>query len=105
MKVLRIILAIVGVLALLMGLLWASQGSGIFPYPATSPMINQSPWIWKGAILAIVGPILVARLLGLAVERVYSAVHIGRAAMELSSVVATALLLRGRSVSNKERRP
>ncbi len=55
MKALKIILAIIGILAVLMGLLWAGQGSGIFPFPATSPMINQSPWIWKGAILAIVG--------------------------------------------------
>jgi hypothetical protein len=55
MKALKIVLAIVGVLALLMGLLWAGQGSGIVPYPATSPMINQSPWIWRGAILAVAG--------------------------------------------------
>jgi hypothetical protein len=55
MKALKIILAIIGILAFLMGLLWAGQGSGIFPFPATSPMINQSPWIWKGAILAIIG--------------------------------------------------
>jgi len=55
MKALKIILAIVGVLAFVMGLLWMGQGSGYFPYPATSPMINQSPWIWKGALLAFVG--------------------------------------------------
>jgi hypothetical protein len=55
MRAIKIILAIVGVLAFLMGLVWAGQGSGLFPYPATSPMINQSPWIWRGALLAIVG--------------------------------------------------
>ena len=55
MKALKIILAIVGVLAVLMGLLWMGQGTGYFPYPAASPMINQSPWILRGAILAIVG--------------------------------------------------
>jgi hypothetical protein len=55
MKAIKIILAIIGVLAFLMGLLWAGQGSGIVPYPATSPMINQSPWIWRGLLLAIVG--------------------------------------------------
>jgi hypothetical protein len=55
MKAFKIILAVVGVLAFLMGLLWAGQGSGLFPYPTTSPMINQSPWIWKGVLLAIVG--------------------------------------------------
>jgi hypothetical protein len=55
MNILRIALTVVGILLFLVGLLWASQGAGIFPYPATSPMINQSPWIMKGAILAIVG--------------------------------------------------
>lgn len=55
MKAIRIILAIVGILAFLLGLLWAGQGSGVFPYQATSPMINQSLWIWKGALLALAG--------------------------------------------------
>lgn len=58
MKAIRIILAIVGVLAFVMGLLWMGQGTGVFPYPATSPMINQSPWIWRGALLAIAGLLL-----------------------------------------------
>ena len=51
----KTLLFIVGIIALLMGLLWAGQGSGIVPWPATSPMINQSPWIWKGLLLAVVG--------------------------------------------------
>lgn len=58
MKALKIILSIAGVLALLLGLLWMGQGSGYFPYPAASPMINQSPWIWKGAVLAIGGVVV-----------------------------------------------
>ncbi|MBX9456231.1 MAG: hypothetical protein KL863_09540 [Rhizobium sp.] len=48
-----------GVIACLLGLLWAGQGSGIVPYPATSPMINQSPWILYGALLFVVGLALV----------------------------------------------
>ena len=55
MKAVKIVLSILGVLAFLMGLLWMGQGSGAFPYPATSPMINQSPWILRGALLAAVG--------------------------------------------------
>lgn len=58
MRALRIILAIVGVLAFLMGLVWMGQGSGVFPYPAASPMINQSPWIMRGILLAVVGLVL-----------------------------------------------
>jgi Na+-transporting methylmalonyl-CoA/oxaloacetate decarboxylase gamma subunit len=55
MNILKIGLTVVGILLFLLGLLWASQGSGILPYPETSPMINQSPWILRGATLAIVG--------------------------------------------------
>lgn len=47
-----------GVILLLLGLLWAGQGSGTIPYPATSPMINQSQWVWYGALLAVVGVVL-----------------------------------------------
>lgn len=55
MRGLKTLLFIVGIIALLMGLLWAGQGSGIVPWPATSPMINQSPWVWRGLLLAVVG--------------------------------------------------
>jgi hypothetical protein len=44
-----------GIVLVLLGLLWAGQGSGIVPYPAVSPMINQSQWIVYGALLALVG--------------------------------------------------
>lgn len=50
---------VIGALAILMGLLWMAQGSGIFPYPASSFMIDQSPWILYGAILALAGMALV----------------------------------------------
>ena len=50
---------VTGALAILMGLLWMAQGSGIFPYPASSFMIDQSPWILYGAILALAGMVLV----------------------------------------------
>ncbi len=50
---------VIGGLAILMGLLWMAQGSGIFPYPASSFMIDQSPWILYGAILALAGMVLV----------------------------------------------
>ncbi|CCF18663.1 conserved exported protein of unknown function [Pseudorhizobium banfieldiae] len=50
---------VIGALAIFMGLLWMAQGSGIFPYPASSFMIDQSPWILYGAILALAGMVLV----------------------------------------------
>jgi hypothetical protein len=48
-------LSAVGWLALLVGLVWMGQGSGYFPYPATSFMIDQTPWIWRGLAVAVIG--------------------------------------------------
>ncbi len=55
MSALRTILKIIAVLAVLMGVIWMAQGTGLFPYPASSFMINQSPWILNGALLALAG--------------------------------------------------
>jgi hypothetical protein len=52
-------LLIVGVLALLMGLLWIGQGTGHIHWPASSFMIDQRPWALRGAILAVVGLVLI----------------------------------------------
>ncbi len=55
----RLALLIVGVAATLMGLLWIGQGAGLVHWPASSFMIDQRPWITRGAILAVVGLILI----------------------------------------------
>ncbi|MCO6177626.1 hypothetical protein [Ciceribacter sp. RN22] len=52
-------LTLVGAIAVVMGLVWIGQGSGYFPYPASSFMIDQSPWIAYGAGLAILGLVLI----------------------------------------------
>jgi hypothetical protein len=59
MKRATIALTVVGLLMTLMGVVWMGQGSGYFPYPETSFMVNQTPWIWRGALLAIAGLVLV----------------------------------------------
>ncbi|MGP4690797.1 hypothetical protein [Agrobacterium cavarae] len=59
MQALRTILSILGGLIVLMGLVWIGQGSGYFPYPASSFMINQSPWMLRGALTAVAGIILI----------------------------------------------
>lgn len=66
MKIMRILLSALGVLMLLLGLVWIGQGSGYFPYPAASFMINQTPWIYWGLLLVAAGVIvfLIARKLG-----------------------------------------
>ena len=55
MRILKIALLVVGILAVLIGLIWVGQGTGYFPYPAESFMINQMPWVYRGAVLAVLG--------------------------------------------------
>ena len=55
MGILKIALLVVGILAVLIGLIWVGQGTGYFPYPAESFMINQMPWVYRGAVLAVLG--------------------------------------------------
>jgi high-affinity Fe2+/Pb2+ permease len=55
----------VGLLLILLGLIWIAQGSGYFPYPASSFMINQSIWILWGSIMAAAGiavTVIISRL-------------------------------------------
>ncbi|MEP6982658.1 MAG: hypothetical protein ABI853_03320 [Sphingomicrobium sp.] len=51
---------ILGIAAVLMGLLWIGQGTGFVNWPASSFMIDQRPWVTRGAILTVVGLILIA---------------------------------------------
>lgn len=51
----KILLLIIGVAAVLMGLLWIGQGIGLIHWPASSFMLDQRPWALRGAILAVVG--------------------------------------------------
>jgi energy-converting hydrogenase Eha subunit E len=44
-----------GAIVMLLGILWAGQGSGTIPYPPTSPMINNSQWIYYGALMIVLG--------------------------------------------------
>jgi hypothetical protein len=55
MMILRTVFLIVGSLMVLLGLIWMGQGSGYFSYPAESFMVNQTPWIYWGLILAALG--------------------------------------------------
>lgn len=66
MAILRLVVVVVGALCLLMGLLWIGQGLGVIRWPAESFMIDVSGWAMRGAILAILGAvmILVGRRIG-----------------------------------------
>jgi hypothetical protein len=52
-------LLIAGILLTLAGLVWAAQGSGYFPYPASSFMIDESKWIYIGLATAVAGVALI----------------------------------------------
>ena len=51
----RIPFLTLGLLALLIGLLWIGQGTGLISWPRSSFMISQVQWAYYGAALAAVG--------------------------------------------------
>ncbi len=59
MRPVRAILLILGILATLMGLLWIGQGLGYIHWPASSLMLDQRPWADRGAVLAVIGLLLI----------------------------------------------
>ena len=48
-----------GVVLTLIGLLWIGQGLGYVHWPRSSFMLDRRPWADRGAVLAIVGLVLV----------------------------------------------
>jgi hypothetical protein len=56
----RPVLLILGIAATLMGLLWMAQGAGLVQWPRSSFMLDQRPWITRGAILAAIGLAVIA---------------------------------------------
>jgi hypothetical protein len=59
MKNLQTMLLAAGVFAVLVGLVWIGQGTGYFPYPSNSFMIDQMPWAYGGAAVAVLGLIAI----------------------------------------------
>jgi hypothetical protein len=55
----KIVLMLLGVIALLAGLLFAGQGAGIITWPQTSFMIDNATWILYGLVLAGIGLVLI----------------------------------------------
>ena len=53
------ILFLLGLLMIVAGLLWTAQGSGLFPYPARSFMIDNRPWIGWGLLMAAAGALVI----------------------------------------------
>ena len=57
----KTVLMIIGVLALLMGLLWIGQGFGLVMWPSSSFMLEQKIWALWGTVLAAIGALLIWR--------------------------------------------
>ncbi len=55
----RTALVILGIMLLIAGLVFVGQGSGYFPYPASSFMIRETNWVYYGGGIAIVGLLLI----------------------------------------------
>lgn len=53
------LLTLIGLNFLLAGLVFMGQGSGYFPYPASSFMVSQTRWIYYGGGIAVVGLLLI----------------------------------------------
>jgi hypothetical protein len=54
-KFLSVLFGIIGILSVLFGILFFLQGTGIFPYPKSSFMINETIWVIRGALLVVLG--------------------------------------------------
>jgi hypothetical protein len=46
---------IAGAIMILTGTVWIGQGTGVFPYPSYSFMINDATWAYIGAAVLIAG--------------------------------------------------
>ena len=57
------VILVVGILALVMGLLWAGQGFGLIQWPLHQPgqftMVGHSNWIYIGLGVAVAGLVLI----------------------------------------------
>jgi hypothetical protein len=52
-------LMIVGIIALVLGLLFVGQGFGYIQWPAESFMISQIRWVYYGSGIAAIGIVLI----------------------------------------------
>lgn len=59
MRVVRVLIQIIALLAVLMGLLWIGQGLGIVMWPKESFMLADRTWAVNGSILAAAGLLVI----------------------------------------------
>jgi hypothetical protein len=55
----RIVLVVLGMVLIIAGIVFVGQGSGYFPYPASSFMIRAANRVYYGGAIAAIGLILI----------------------------------------------
>ena len=58
MAVIRILMLVIGLLAIAFGLLFTLQGLGIVHWPRSSFMLEDRSWAWRGVIMMIGGALM-----------------------------------------------
>jgi len=56
----KLLLTSIGVILLAAGVVFMGQGSGYFPYPASSFMVRAFTWVYYGGAIAAAGIVLIA---------------------------------------------
>lgn len=56
----RIAFAVIGLLVLLLGLHWVSEGTGFLAYPHSPVMYLKPTWTYAGIATALIGALLIA---------------------------------------------
>jgi len=56
----RAVLLFAGIILMLTGAVWIGQGTGYFPYPSSSFMIDQRKWAYGGVAVLVLGLLLIA---------------------------------------------
>ena len=54
----KTLFTVIGAALLAMGVLWSLQGAGVIRWPAESFMIDVRPWIYYGAVTAVIGLVI-----------------------------------------------
>jgi hypothetical protein len=55
----KLLLTLIGIIALAAGLLFVGQGLGLIRWPASSFMVNDMRWVYYGGGIALVGLLLI----------------------------------------------
>jgi uncharacterized membrane protein len=59
MKIVRVGLLVIGVLAIVLGIHWIGQGTGYFPWPRNPAIDDQMVWTYRGIGTALAGIVAV----------------------------------------------